>query len=295
MKYIKIFINQYKSRASFILFFWWLGLRLIKALRIGFKCRNCDTKKIDIVIPTISKDFEALNLLVQSLKFVKNEINKIYIVAPRGIYIENFCILNNLNFIDETFVLGFSKDYIKYKVSGIDRSGWLFQQLIKLSGDQFVEMDDYLVVDSDTIFVNSCCFMCGKKYIFYASEEWHEPYFKSFKNLFGYSAPTKLSLTSHMMIFNKNLIREMKLEMEATNQRIWYDEYIASSSNVEKSCISDYETYANWVIYNHGKRALIRPSYNRNVHKQDFTSLENLCKKYRLQHSISFHSYLDAQ
>lgn len=293
MKYIKIFIDHYKCRANFRLFLWWLALRFIKALRFGFRCWNCDSKKIDIVIPTISKDFEALGLLIQSLKFIKNQINKIYIVAPKGVYIENFCALNNLIFIDETVVLGFSKDYIKYKVGNIDRSGWLFQQLIKLSGDIFVEMDDYLVIDSDTIFVNNCCFKRDSKYIFYASEEWHRPYFQSFKNLFGYLAPTKLSLTSHMMIFNRHLLREMKLEIEASNHRVWYDKYIDSCLGEEKSCISDYEIYANWVIYNHGSRVIIRPSYNRNVYKREYTSLENLCKKYYLQHSVSFHSYLD--
>ncbi len=268
----------------------------MKALKIGFGYRNCDTsRKIDVVIPTISKDFEILALVVQSLKFVEQRVNKIYIVAPKDGYIERFCIDNNLNFVDEISVLGFGKSYIHYRVDGKDRSGWLFQQILKLSGDRFVEMDDYLVVDSDTVYVNRNCFVCDEKYVFYANEEWHQPYFYSFRRLFGYDAPTKWSLTSHMMIFNKGLLGQMKRDIEARTQQTWFDAYIATSSPTEQSCVSDYDTYANWVLCNHQEKVLVRPFYNRNVPRSNMNTLEALCETYRTQHSISFHSYLGSK
>ena len=296
MRYIQILANHYRSRGSLRLFLWWLVLRLMKSLRIGFNHRNCDvSKRIDVVIPTISKDFEILTIVVQSLRFVAQRINKIYVVAPKDAYIEEFCADNNLTFVDEMSVLGFGKNYIHYRVDGKDRSGWLFQQLLKLSGDRFVEMDDYLVVDSDTVYVSSNCFVRDGKYVFYANEEWHQPYFRSFRRLFGYDAPTKWSLTSHMMIFNKGLLGQMKRELEARTQQTWFDAYIATSSPTEQSCVSDYDTYANWVLRNHPEKALIRPFYNRNVLRSDINALEALCTTYKTQHSISFHSYLGSK
>ncbi len=296
MKYIEILANHYRSRENLRLFIWWLALRLMKRLKIGFGYRNCDvSRKIDIVIPTISKDFEILSLVVQSLRFVEQRVNKIYIVAPKDPRIEKFCIDNNLTFVDEISVLGFGKNYIHYCVDGKDRSGWLFQQLLKLSGDRFVEMDDYLVVDSDTVYVNRNCFVCKGKYVLYANEEWHQPYFRSFRHLFGYDAPTKWSLTSHMMIFNKNLLGQMKRELEARTQQSWFDAYISTSSRTEQSCVSDYDTYANWMLRNYPEKALIRPFYNQNVLRSDIKALDVLCATYRSQHSISFHSYLGSK
>lgn len=296
MRYIQILTNHYLSRGSFRLFVWWLMLRLMKALRIGFVYRNCDvSRKIDVVIPTISKDFEILALVFQSLKFVEQRVNNIYVVAPKDARIEEFCTNNKLIFVDEISVLGFGKNYIHYRVDEEDRSGWLFQQLLKLSGDRFVEMDDYLVVDSDTVYVSSNCFVRDGKYVFYANEEWHQPYFRSFRRLFGYDAPTKWSLTSHMMIFNKGLLGQMKRELEARTKLTWFDAYISTSSPTEKSCVSEYHTYANWVLRNHPEKALIRPFYNRNVLRSDINDLEALCAIYRTQHSISFHSYLGSK
>lgn len=293
MKYVKIIVDHYRSRGSVWLFFCWILLRLLKKIRIGFGCEGCDrSKAIDVVIPTISKDFEVLGLVVQSLKFLGHNINKIFIVAPKSNVIEQFCAANDLVFIDEASVLGFGKSYIHYTVEGNDRSGWLFQQLLKLSGDSFVEMDDYLVVDSDTVFVNENCFLRSGKYVFYANEEWHQAYFDAFKFLFGYRAPTKWSLTSHMMIFNRNLLGEMKREIELGSGLKWYDAYIATSSVMDQSCVSDYETYANWVIFNYPEMALVKPLYNRNVFRENIAELDVLCGLYRSCRSISFHSYL---
>lgn len=292
-KYIEIFVNQYLSRESLRLFLWWLVLRLMKSLRVGFNYRNYDkSRKIDVVIPTISKDFEILALVIQSLKFVCQSINKIYIIAPKDLYIEKFCVENKLIFVEEVSVLGIGKTYITYRVDGKDRSGWLFQQLLKLSGDRFVEMDDYLVVDSDTVYVNRNNFVRNEQYVFYANEEWHQPYFESFKRLFGYEAPAKWSLTSHMMIFNKTLLGQMKQELEERSKQTWFDAYISTSSATELSCVSDYETYANWVLRNHPGKACVRPFYNRNVLRSNMCPLDQLCATYASQHSVSFHSYL---
>lgn len=291
--YINIISDQYKSRKSIYLFFMWILLRVQKLLKINFKFKSCSMdKKIDIVIPTISKDFDILKLLVESLDQVKHTINNIYIVAPLNTEIEQFCKDNNIIFINELDVLGFGKNIIDYKVDNVDRSGWLFQQLLKLSGENFTECEDYLVVDSDTIFVNQNCFINENKYIFYANEEWHQPYFDSFEKIFGYKAPTKLSLTSHMMIFNHKKLKEMKEELESKHGKKWYEVYISTKMDNEQSCVSDYDTYANWMLYNYSKNVEILPFYNKSVSRKSLTTLSGLRDTYSNLNSVSFHSYI---
>lgn len=288
-----IFVNQYKSRESVLLFLNWIMLRCRKLLKCQFK-QSCSKRiEIDVVIPTVSKDFEILNLLIKSLSMLQHPVNKIFVVAPNDEKLKKFCNDEGLVFIDEVTVLGFGKSYINYKVDGQDRSGWLFQQLLKLSGENFTEMENYLVIDSDTIFVNENCFIDSGKYIFYENEEWHKPYFKNFQKLFGYKAPAKLSFTSHMMIFNHQLLKKMKKVLETNYDKTWYDVYISTSDPNEQSCISDYDTYANWVLHNFPEKTVTAPFYNKSVSRNFLNSYEELVQEYSNYKSISFHSYID--
>ena len=81
--YIDIITKQYKSRKNFYHFLIWIVFRIKKFLKVGYKGKKINfNNKVDIVIPTISKDFHTLSLLIESLKFLQHKINKIYIVAP---------------------------------------------------------------------------------------------------------------------------------------------------------------------------------------------------------------------
>mgnify|MGYP000123064370 FL=1 len=273
----------------------WALLQVKKIFKVGYRTGNCNKRKsLDVVIPTISKDFETLSLLIKSLKYLENQVNNIYIVSPDNNEIINFCRKNKIIFIDELSVLGFGKDKIKYKVNGLDRRGWIFQQLLKLSGESFTELKDYLVVDSDTIFVDYNCFMVEDgRYVYFASDEWHQPYFDAFKKIFGYEAPTSLSLTSHMMIFNHDKLREMKLELEAKHNKKWHDVYISTISPNEQSCISDYDTYANWMLYNYPDDIKILPFYNKSISRSRLNYLFDPTQKFSNLKSVSFHSYIE--
>jgi len=295
LKYLKIFFDHYKDRGSVSLFFYWCILIIKKTFNYKFDTYSSKKdKKIDIVIPTIAKDFDILSLLLESLCNIEHSINNIYIVSPKNEQIIQFCNKNNLRFVDEVSVNGFGKDKIKYVVDGRDRSGWLFQQLLKISGENFTEMKDYLVVDSDTIYVNKNIFITDdNKYVFLQSGEWHQPYFDAFKKIFGYRAHSNLSLTSHMMIFNHDKLKEMKKELEQKHNIPWYDVYISTSSSTEQSCISDYDTYANWVIKNYPNEVVCVPFYNKSISRKKLDSFEHLEDKYKKFKSISFHSYLD--
>ena len=293
-KYLKIVLQQYQARGSWLSVISWIFLKVKKIFKLGYSIRSCNKdKKIDILIPTILKDFEILELFIESLCLINHKINKIYIVSPTNDDMVNFCEKNNIIHIDELDAVGFAKKNINYVVDGRDRSGWLYQQLIKLSCDNITELKDVLVIDSDTIFVNKNCFFSENKFLFYASAEWHQPYFDTFKNIFGYAAPSRLSLTSHMMIFNHDKLKEMKKELEKKHNKSWQEVYLSTVSPTENSCISDYDTYANWMLCNYSNEVKIYPFYNKSDSRKNIVPLNELRKKHSNLKSVSFHSYID--
>lgn len=286
--------NAYLDRKDFTLFFHWMILRFKKILKVDYRPKTSSIrKKVDVVIPTVSKDFVLLKLVLTSLENLVQDINKIYIVAPEKEELLEFCKNNNCIFVNEKSVLGFGKDKITYLINGMDRSGWMFQQLLKLSGEKFTELEDYIVIDSDTVFSDKNSFYEDGKYIFFANEEWHKPYFESFKFFFGYNAPTRLSLTSHMMIFNHGYLIKLKNELEEKHGRTWYDVYISTLESGEPSCVSDYETYSNWVIYNYPERCKILPFYNKSVSRKYLENYDQVIRGFKGKlKSVSYHSYI---
>jgi hypothetical protein len=294
--YLFLIKSRMLSKKWLLLIVSWHIVRIKKIFCIQFK-RNSNVAsnaKIDIVIPTISKDFDILSEVIAGIKKnISHPINKIYIVSKDTADINSFCINNGCIFIDEIKVLGYGKNKITYCVNGVDRSGWMYQQLLKLSGDEFVEMDNYFVIDSDTVLINPHTFIEKEKFVFLQSEEWHEPYFKVFKKIFGYDAPTLLSFTSHMMIFNKKMLKEMKEEMKTKHNKEWGEVYAGTANKTEASCVSDYDTYANWVLYNYPEKTKGVIFYNKGLARNHFDTLTALEKKYSNKYnSLSFHSYI---
>lgn len=293
-KYLKIIKSLLYSPINKFLFFNLLFLFVRKFFKVGFydECERSE-ERIDLVIVTISKDYPLLEVYLESLKNICHKINKIYLVSASSDEILSFCKKYNIIFIDEESVLGYGKRDINYSVNGLDRSGWIFQQILKLSGDKFVEMENYVIVDSDTLLINRHNFLENQRFVFFENSEWNEPYFRSFEKIFGYKIGNRLSFTSHMMIFNVENLRKMKDEMESKHQMRWDKVYLSTVDNKEVSCVSDYDNYAGWVFHNFPGKVVRKPLYNKSLGRKNLYDLKYLSKKYggKLK-SISFHSYI---
>jgi hypothetical protein len=255
--------------------------------------RETNAQKIDVLIPTATKDLPLLKDVVVSLKNINHPLNKIYIVSPETEELKRFCQENSLVFVNELDVLPYDKGQIEYRVKGQDRSGWIYQQLLKLSGDKIVEQENYFVLDADTLLINNINLIENGRFVFFQNKEWNEPYFATFKKLFGYPTTNKLSFTSHMMIFNKKMLQEMKNEIEEKHGQNWDKVYISMADPEEASCISDYDNYANWVLIHHPSLVKQKPLYNKGLSRSKLLSLDDLEKIYGPHYkTISFHSYI---
>lgn len=293
--YFFLIRSRLKSKHFFKLILAWHILRLKKILKIDFRLKKQnDTTSIDLVIPTISKDFEILHtVIVAAKKHLRHNIGNTYIVTHPTEALKEFCSQHGYILVDELDVLGYGKDSIPYIVNGVDRSGWMFQQLLKLSGEKFVKNSNYVVIDSDTVLLNSHSFIQNEKFVFLQAEEWHEPYSRAFETMFDYPVKTSLSYTSHMMVFNTEMLALMKSELENKHNLSWDAVFINTANDKELSCVSEYFTYANWVIHNFPDNIINRVFHNLSLPRNKFNSLKDLEENFGDKlNSVSFHSYI---
>jgi hypothetical protein len=249
---------------------------------------------IDVVIPIIEKDLEILPLCIAGLNAnINNKIKDIYIVASNSDKIKEFAHTNNLIFVDESTVLGYSPKDINYiTTDGLNRSGWIFQQLIKLSA-QVGTSRYYLVIDSDHILLKPHTFINEENLLlFYQSSEFHYPYYKMNNKLINNYSTSIFSYVSHKMIFDKEEIKKLHFKIETCSKTSlnWDKIIIASLDTKESSCFSEFELFGNFVDKN---KKLLRPWRQKALHKNKLTSYENLQKQYLEFWSVTFPSYLN--
>jgi len=247
-----------------------------------FFCNKKDTEKneipIDVIIPAINKNLDTLPLCIQGIRScVTQKISNIYVVAPKNNEFLKLCEKENVIFIDENTVLGYSVKDIQIIAGGIDRSGWIFQQFLKLSGTIGTERY-FLVCDADHILLKPHCFITkSNKFIFYKSTEYHSPYYSNMQKLIGIKRKDHLSYVSHKMIFDKVILAELKNKIEKKHQMSWDKAIIMSLDTSTASPFSEYEMYGHYVSK---KNKINKPWGNKNLNNREISPYAYLQKKY---------------
>jgi len=250
--------------------------------------------KIDILIPVIEKDLAILPFTIDSVRQNANHpIGDIMVVAPDNQKIKQVCALKESKFIDENSVLPIKKNNINYKTKKWDRSGWLFQQLLKLNGDTICSAEHYLVMDADTLLIRPHIFKYNQKTVFYCRRTKNAEYFRTYKKLMGQKAMAPLSFVSHYMLFEKSKVMELKKKIEFRNKTTWFTAIIQS---INKSCpvtFSEFETYGNYFYLKYPKQLIMKNALNLNLKRAEIQNisslnLQELAEKHR---SVSFHSW----
>lgn len=248
------------------------------------------TAPIDVVIPIIEKDLKVLPCCLQGIRHcVTNNVRNIFIVSPRNEAIVDFCGQQGLVYKNENDILGFSSKDINYSVNGIDRSGWIFQQLLKLSGN-ICETPYYLVIDADHVLLSPHTFLTeNQKTVFYQSKEYHCPYYDMMDKLLGKFSLTRLSFVSHKMLFSSQELRNLKDAMFEHTGKHWIDAILSCLDSKELSCFSEYETYG--CFFPPEKRILL-PWRNKNLSALYMEPYDTLVRRYGKSHrAVTFPDY----
>ncbi|MDT3699294.1 MAG: DUF6492 family protein [Thermincola sp.] len=203
---------------------------------------------IDILIPVIEKDLLSLPFVIDMAREnVVHPIAEIMVVAPDNDKIREVCNLKGCRFVNENSVLPITKNEIDYRTNEWDRSGWLFQQLLKLSGDAISSSDHYLVLDADTLLIRAHVFKDKEKTVFYCRRAKIPEYFKTYTRLLGVKATAPLSFVARYMLLEKSKLAEMKKAIEYKNNAVWYKAIIKSINKLRPVTFSEFETYGNFV------------------------------------------------
>ena len=248
-------------------------------------------KKIDVLIPAIEKDLGTLPYVIDAIRSkVKHPIGEILIVAPKRKKMLEFCSRKGCKFIDEDTVLPLTKKKIHYRSKTWDRSGWLFQQFLKLSGDTLCTSDYYLVIDADTVFIRPHRFTSGEKTVFYCRNWSQNEYFKTYKKLMGSKPSSSSSFVTHYMLFEKAKVAQLKRAIESKHHTNWYSAILRSMNKSKQFAFSEFETYGNFLHSTNPHQLVLKPALNKSLNMSvtqiSKSQIAHLAKRYR---SISFH------
>lgn len=249
------------------------------------------TTPIDVLIPAIEKDLGTLPHVIDAVrKFVNHPIRDVIIVAPRKQRILDLCSYKGCRFVDEDTVLPITKKDIHYQSKTWDRSGWLYQQLLKLSGDTICTSKYYLVIDADTMLIRPHVFKVGSKTVFYCRNWSQNEYFKTYTKLMGRNRSARLSFVTHYMLFERSKVKQLKQAIESRHNRSWYSAIIRSMNKSKQFAFSEFETYGNFLYASAPGKMILRPARNKSLNmigpRISPTKMSSLTKRYR---SISFH------
>lgn len=209
---------------------------------------------IDVVIPIVGKDLRILPLCLEGVYHcVAHPIQQIYIVAPAQDEIVCFCEEHGLQFVDEREVFGFGPKELNLQILHTDgsqsnRSGWLFQQLIKLSG-RVGTCQHYLCIDADHVLIRPHVFLTqDNKTVFYMSYEEHQPYYDNIHRLLPDLVLDKLSYVDHKMLFDKQQVERLHQALTQGTGLLWTDVVLKSYDRSSFAGFSEFELYGNFVV-----------------------------------------------
>lgn len=216
-------------------------------------------KGFDVIIPVAIKDApfirRTLNYVFQNLEGVGN----VYIIASRKLFgvikkrtknIERCILLDEDTIVDG---LSFFKLNSFLKQKGFKRTGWLFQQFLKLGFAQssYCDKDYYLSWDADTIPLRKISFFDYEHPFFTRKGEFHKPYFDAIKRLLNMDKSVDFSFIAEHMLFNKAIVIQMLRDIELHNDGTWLEAILSNVDFNEPNCFSEFETYGTYCANRH--------------------------------------------
>ncbi len=215
---------------------------------------------IDIVTPISVNDYSVAKT---SIPYILNYLNPKKVVVV-GNKIINELILNDFGtnsrvaFVDEDAMIdGLSFQYLRNIMASRKaekRTGWYYQQLLKL-GYAFLSEDDYYITwDADMIPLKEISFFDSKNHpLFSTSNEYNPWYFITSKELLNLNKCIKRSFISEHMVFNKKIVKKMLAEIESNSGEKWYDRIIeaVSDDHLAGSGFSEFETFGSYCMTNY--------------------------------------------
>ncbi|HEY4405022.1 MAG TPA: DUF6492 family protein [Xanthobacteraceae bacterium] len=248
---------------------------------------------LDVVIPAAAKDSETLPYTVEGVRRnLRHPIGTIFVIGEAD---EMLCeVVRGIDatFVDENTILPMRRTDIAYTVKGVDRSGWLFQKLLKYAGSTLTRKSHYFVIDSDTVLIRPQVFELEGTPVVLHADEHHEPYFQVCESLLGYPRATELSCVAHMVLFDVARLTALKKHIERRFRCPWFEALVRNTKINEMSGSSDYELYGQWSLSQYPLDNVREYFFNSPLGRARLCAVADLERRYGASYrSLSFHSY----
>tara|TARA_Y100000004_G_scaffold191156_1_gene249453 strand:+ start:1541 stop:2296 length:756 start_codon:yes stop_codon:yes gene_type:complete len=221
--------------------------------------------KVDFVVPCHPKDQETIELVVNGIRKHTNS-NNIYIVSPQDMNIKDTIHIPDSDFAEYTKFSTIKEKWESHNVEMSKRTGWLFQQTLKLYAHKVIDnlTEDYVAVDADTIFIREVNFQPGV-FQYCRAKEYHLPYLDTYAKMTKNKESVGYSFISHHMLFNKTWMQEMIDWVEELHGKGFMDVLLDSINYTEGSTFSEWDFYGNYMLLNHADKSHRRQLYWTNL------------------------------
>jgi hypothetical protein len=248
---------------------------------------------LDIVVTVTHKDADQLPYAIQGIRRnLAHPIGRIFTIAPAQGDLRDIAQQLGCTFVDENSLLPLRRDDIEYRVGGVDRSGWLFQQILKLASDAVVGASCYLIVDSDTVLVRRQVFEVGGLPVLLHSDEHHPPYFRTCERILGWPSASEPSCVAHAMLVDVSRLAALKSHIERRFDCRWFEAILRNVDFAVASGFSEFELYGQWCIRRYPLDTVREYWFGRNFGPSHLRPIEELERRYGpSRRLVAFHSY----
>jgi len=136
------------------------------------------------------------------------------------------------------------------------RYGWYLQQFLKLEFINYIDEEDYLIWDADTILLKKTIFD-RSRFEVSPSLENHTPYFRTLKKLTGIEKQVNFSFVMQYMMVNKSDLCSFFSLIDHKDPRNWYFRVLECLELDDESEFSEYESFGNFVAFHSDKKIMI--------------------------------------
>lgn len=210
----------------------------------------------NIVVPLAQEDYIIFRKNINYI-FKYLTPKKIVIIATeflKEVIEKDFHDNEKIEFVDENKLfpkLNYTviKQYLMER--NVDsRTGWYFQQFLKMSYANVCDTEYYLTWDADTIPLKEMNLFKDKKPIFSLKKEYNEAYFDTLYNILGLRKIIKYSFIAEHMMFRKDIMIDLIETINFNSESLWFIEILnnINNENLSKSGFSEFETYGTFVL-----------------------------------------------
>nr|WP_269205119.1 FkbM family methyltransferase [Motilibacter aurantiacus] len=253
-------------------------------------------RPLSVLVPAAGRDVDVLDAVLASLRAnLAHPVKGIHLVTDDTSGLRALAGRHGCMLVDEEAVAPLPRSGIDYTVDGVDRSGWLLQQLVKLRADEITGDDRVLVWDADTVAARRQAFTAGHRTVFDASDEYHRAYDVALQRLLGHGRASRLSFVAHHMLFEADVLRRLRADLEARSGLPWYEAVLAAVVRDDASGFSEYELYGNYFLRSRPREALRTYWFNAAAPRAEADRVqEALARLGPRAKTLSFHHYHSA-